>query len=207
MRDHTPVLIAGGGPVGLALAVELGWRGIACTLVEQGDGSIITPKMNEVNTRTMEICRRWGIADRVMNCPFPGDHPLDVVFVTSMFGYELGRVERPARDNQQPEPASPHRLQACSQIWFDPMLLKFARSFPSVTIAPAPARVIRADGPTASPPNHRPRQRRRATRCSADYLVGCDGATSLVRRASASSSPARTRSAIRSTCSSARPIC
>ena len=50
---HVPVLIVGGGPVGLALAAELGWRGVVCELVEQGDGTIATPKMNEVNTRTM----------------------------------------------------------------------------------------------------------------------------------------------------------
>src|SRR6266511_1442109 len=64
-RMRTPVLIVGGGPVGLALAGELGWRGVSCTLIEQGDGVIGTPKMNEVNIRTMEFCRRWGIADAV----------------------------------------------------------------------------------------------------------------------------------------------
>ncbi len=68
---NVPVLIVGGGPVGLALAAELGWRGIRCELVEQTDGAITTPKMNEVNTRTMEFCRRWGIADAVYDCPFP----------------------------------------------------------------------------------------------------------------------------------------
>src|SRR6185312_17434689 len=94
---HVPVLIVGGGPVGLALAAELGWRGVVCELVEQGDGTIATPKMNEVNTRTMEFCRRWGIADAVRNCPFPPDWPLDVVFVTSLAGYELGRIRRPSR--------------------------------------------------------------------------------------------------------------
>src|SRR5579863_9458658 len=87
-----PVLIVGGGPVGLALAADLGWRGIGCQLVEQGDGTISTPKMNEVNTRTMEFCRRWGIAETVRDCPFPGDYPLDVVFVTSLSGHELARM-------------------------------------------------------------------------------------------------------------------
>ncbi len=53
-----PVLIVGGGPVGLAMAVELGWRGIDCVLVEQGDGEVDHPKTNGVNTRTMEYCRR-----------------------------------------------------------------------------------------------------------------------------------------------------
>ena len=89
-----PVLIVGGGPVGLALALELGWRGVPCTLVEQSDGVIATPKMNEVNTRTMEFCRRWGIAEQVMHCPFPEDFPMDVVAVTKLGGYELGRLER-----------------------------------------------------------------------------------------------------------------
>ena len=79
---ETPVLIVGGGPVGLALALELGWRGIACTLVERTDGQIAMPKMNVVNVRTMEFCRRWGIAETVRQCPFPDDYPMDVAFVT-----------------------------------------------------------------------------------------------------------------------------
>ena len=65
----TPVLIVGGGPVGLALAAELGFQGVACMLVEQGDGVVKTPKMNEVNTRTMEFCRRWGVAGQVLDTP------------------------------------------------------------------------------------------------------------------------------------------
>ena len=130
----TPVLIVGGGPVGLALAGELGWRGIACTLIEQGDGTIVTPKMNEVNIRTMEFCRRWGIADAVHACPFPSDYPLDVAFVTSLSGFELGRIPRPSRMSEAPEPHSPMRLQVCSQMWFDPILQRFARTFPHASL-------------------------------------------------------------------------
>ena len=43
---ETPVLIVGSGPVGFALALDPGWRGVACTLVEHTDGRIAMPKMN-----------------------------------------------------------------------------------------------------------------------------------------------------------------
>ena len=100
--QNIPVLIVGGGPVGLALAGELGWRGVACILVEQGDGTIVTPKMNEVNVRTMEFCRRWGIAEQVHNCPFPA-RPRRATRCSSraLAGYELGRIPRPARRQRQ----------------------------------------------------------------------------------------------------------
>ena len=131
---HVPVLIVGGGPVGLALAAELGWRGVACELIEQGDGTISTPKMNEVNTRTMEFCRRWGIAERCAIVRFPADHSLDVVFVTSLGGHELARMRRPTRAQQKADSFSPERLQICSQLWFDPILQTFARAQPAVTL-------------------------------------------------------------------------
>jgi 2-polyprenyl-6-methoxyphenol hydroxylase-like FAD-dependent oxidoreductase len=177
-----PVLIVGGGPVGLALASELGWRGIRCELIEQTDGIIATPKMNEVNIRTMEFCRRWGVADQVLSCPFPPDYPLDVAFVTSLAGHELGRIARPARQDQKPEPYSPERLQACSQMWFDPILQNFAGAFPHVR--------LRYRNRLES---FEPRERGVAARIvdlatgareciEAEYLVGCDGAASAVRR-------------------------
>ena len=77
-RD-VPVLIVGGGPVGLALAADLGWRGIECRLVERGDGEIFHPRANTVNSRSMEFCRRWGIAEQVRNAGAPPDFPLDIL--------------------------------------------------------------------------------------------------------------------------------
>src|SRR5262249_39850172 len=131
----------------------------------------------------METCRRWGIADKVLTCPFPADHPLDVAFVTSMFGYELARLPRPARNAQTPEPFSPYRLQACSQIWFDPILREFAGAFPHVSLRYG-RRLDRfaqsADGVTAQLTDLASGARETI---EAQYLVGCDGAGSTVRRA------------------------
>ena len=99
-----------------------------------------------------------------------------------MFGYELGRVPRPPRASQQPEPYSPHRLQACSQIWFDPILRSFVQSFPHVGLRYRHRLVSfaeTADGVTAQVLD---RDSGETKEIAAAFLVGCDGATSEVRR-------------------------
>ena len=179
----TPILIVGGGPVGLALASELGWRGVNCILIERGDGDINIPKMNEVNMRSMEICRRWGIADKVINNPYPADMPFDVSFVTSLFGYELGRIPRPARKDQKPNAFSPHMLQVCSQFWFDPILKDFADSFDCVDLRyhqKLESFTQNEGGVTAAIIDQ---ETGATSTLSAHYLVSCEGANSSIRQA------------------------
>ncbi|HET9916667.1 MAG TPA: FAD-dependent monooxygenase, partial [Candidatus Binatia bacterium] len=80
---HIPVLIAGAGPVGLALAIELSYRGIRCLVVEQTDGAVDFPTTNLANTRTCEHLRRWGIADRMrFESGYPTDYPRNYLFVS-----------------------------------------------------------------------------------------------------------------------------
>ncbi len=96
-ETKTPVLVVGAGPVGLALAGDLGWRSIPCVLIEQSDGSIYQPRMDLVGIRTMEFCRRWGLVGAVEASPYPRDLPQDNVYVTSLAGHELGRERKADR--------------------------------------------------------------------------------------------------------------
>ena len=120
-NDIVPVLVVGGGPVGLALAGDLGWRGIACTLVEQSDGSIYQPRMDLVGVRTMEFCRRWGLVPAVEGSPYPRDYAQDNIYLTSLTGYELGRERFPGIGQAPPPKESPQRRERCPQNMFDPI--------------------------------------------------------------------------------------
>ena len=117
---RTPVLIVGAGPVGLALAGDLGWRGMSCMLIEKTDGEIEHPKMDLIGVRTMEFCRRWGIADWVRDAPYPGDYPQDYVWLTALTGYELGREKVPGRAFEPCPPQSPQKRERVPQDMFDP---------------------------------------------------------------------------------------
>src|SRR5215468_1438006 len=134
MTTSIPVLIVGAGPIGLALAGDLGWRGISCTLIERGDGAIEHPKMDLIGVRTMEFCRRWGIADWVRDAPYPGDYPQDYVWLTALTGYELGRERSPGRAFEACPAESPQKRERVPQDMFDPIIKRFATSFPSLTL-------------------------------------------------------------------------
>ena len=121
-----PVLVVGGGPVGLSLAIDLGWRGIECQVLEQGDGSVDHPRLGIILTRTMELCRRWGIVDKIYDCGFNNDYKLNVVYATSMTGYLLGRDENPSCNDMPAPIQSTEKRQRCPQIWFNPILEKAA---------------------------------------------------------------------------------
>jgi 2-polyprenyl-6-methoxyphenol hydroxylase-like FAD-dependent oxidoreductase len=179
----TSVLIVGAGPVGLALACELGLRGIAAMLIEKRDGSIPVPKQSMVSSRSMELCRRWGIAPAVRAAVWPQSHPRDFVYAESLRGRELLRVKLPSfaareRDDITPEPPCP-----CPQTYFDPILTERVKTFATVQIRYN----IRLDvfsqddeGVAAQLTDTRSGATESVT---AHYLVGCDGPAGVVREA------------------------
>jgi 2-polyprenyl-6-methoxyphenol hydroxylase-like FAD-dependent oxidoreductase len=183
--DHfnkIPILIVGGGPVGLALATDLGWRGVSCMLVERRDGTLSHPKMNMVSARTMEFCRRWGIGGEVRRLSIAEDFPRNILFVTSANGYELARFEYPSRADAHPV-HSPEYLQRCSQTRFDPLLQRRARSFPGVNLLLGHELVSFDQDQNGVTAEIRATSSGDIKTVRAAFLVGCDGADSTVRGA------------------------
>jgi 2-polyprenyl-6-methoxyphenol hydroxylase-like FAD-dependent oxidoreductase len=177
-----PVLVVGAGPVGLALAAELGRLGVRCLLIEKRDGSVTVPKMSQVSARAMEFCRRWGIADKVKGAVWPESRALDFVYAENLRGAELARVRVPSYATRQRDD-TPEGACHCPQIYFDPILADHVRSRPSVT--------LRTDTALESLEATRDGVRARivdvrtgkAETIDAGYLVGCDGPGGVVREA------------------------
>jgi 2-polyprenyl-6-methoxyphenol hydroxylase-like FAD-dependent oxidoreductase len=146
--ESTPVLIVGGGPVGMAVAAELGRYGVECLLVEATDGTVDHPRASALNSRTMEFCRRWGISETVQEVGTPPDFPHSVIYVTSLTGYLMATVDRSHHGGgSEPLPETPERPQRCNQIWFNPVLRDHVETLPSVTQMPmCRLEAIEADG-------------------------------------------------------------
>jgi 2-polyprenyl-6-methoxyphenol hydroxylase-like FAD-dependent oxidoreductase len=178
---ETPVLIVGGGPVGLALAIDLGLRGTPCLLVEQGDGIADHPRATAINSRSMEFMRRWGIADAVHAAATPDDFPHTVLYCTTLAGYEIARIERPSHGGRAPAGHSPERPQRCNQLFLDPILTERAKSLDRVDLRHhcRLESVTEADEHVVATVLNRKTDER--FEIIARYLVDCSGGRTLIR--------------------------
>jgi 2-polyprenyl-6-methoxyphenol hydroxylase-like FAD-dependent oxidoreductase len=181
---ETPVLIVGGGPVGLTLALDLAIRGVRSTLVERDAGTAaeLLAKAGTLNERTMEYCRRLGVSDAIASVGFPDDHPRDTVYCTALNGFVLGRDYRPSTNNRAPAPESPEILRKCPQFLFDPLLAKAVQDRGMTQIMYGTSWLTGtqdADGVTSTLAVGQDGQ---DIAVRSKYLVGCDGAGSAIRR-------------------------
>jgi 2-polyprenyl-6-methoxyphenol hydroxylase-like FAD-dependent oxidoreductase len=186
----TPVLVVGGGPVGTTLAMDLAWRGIEVLVAEQRHrGELPSVKCNHVAARTMEIFRRLGVAQRIRDAGLPPDHTNDVAFRTTTTGIEFARIPIPCRrdrytmkdgpDGWWPTPEPPHRI---NQIYLEPLLVDCAAAMPGLRYLNR-VKVLgitqTADAVTAEA---RDLDTDETLLITADYLIGCDGPSSEIRR-------------------------
>lgn len=188
---NMPVLIVGAGPVGLCLAMDLASRGVAVTIAETRPAhEPPSVKCNHVSSRTMEILRRLGLSEVVRAAGLPDDYPNDIAFRPVATRPAFQRIPIPCRrdrftatdcvDASWPTPEPPHRV---NQIYFEPILSRHAAAHPNITIlnrtqidgydqddAGITARGTNLD--SGAPIEIR-----------AGYLIGCDGARSIIRDA------------------------
>jgi len=179
-RVETPVLVVGAGPVGLAVAGDLAWRGVRSLIIEKSDGAITQPKMDLIGPRTMEFCRRWGIAEDVLNCPYNPLHPQDNVWLESLRGYEFGREPFPAPRFEEPQPQSPVKRERCPQDMFDPIMRRWVERMPLADLRYHTELVDFEDHGAGVRAILRGPQGEYEVAC--DHLVGADGGASFVRQ-------------------------
>ena len=90
------VVIVGGGPVGMMLALNLAALGVRSTIINRETGPRWHPKGSTQNARTMEHYRRLGFVDAVRSVGLPRDLQTDVTYFTSLNGWELARIAMPS---------------------------------------------------------------------------------------------------------------
>lgn len=186
----TGVLIVGAGPVGLSLSMDLAFRGIAVTVCElRHRGEAPSVKCNHVAARSMEIFRRLGVARRLRDAGLPPDYPNDVAYRTTFVGTELARIRIPCRnerftmkdgpDGWWPTPEPPHRI---NQIYLEPILFEHAVAMPGVRALDRTSIDAFEQSATGVVATARDLDSGETFRIAADYLIGCDGGKSGVRK-------------------------
>jgi 4-hydroxyisophthalate hydroxylase len=181
MKQRRQVVIVGGGPVGVALAVDLGLRGISCVLVERRRAPPRIPKGQNLTQRSMEHLYAWGIADKVRAVRvLPPEYPMSGIIaygsLTSDYWYAppLRELVNPYyfQENERLPQYLTEQVLRARMAELPNVESRFGWSADTVEQDAGGARVgiVEVDGA-------------RSEILEADYVVGCDGSYSTVRQA------------------------
>jgi 2-polyprenyl-6-methoxyphenol hydroxylase-like FAD-dependent oxidoreductase len=176
-------VIVGGGPVGLATAIDLGARGRSVLLVERDDGVVRYPTAESIDTASMELLRRWGMSNAVLASGFPADYGRDIAFVSHMTGYELARFPRPSNAERRAttKGLSPEGGVWWPKFWFDPALRSRAAEEPTIELRYRWVCTSFDDGADGVLVQVRSAEHGLRT-ISGRFLIACDGAGSAIRK-------------------------
>jgi putative polyketide hydroxylase len=180
-QQSIPVLIVGGGPVGLTASILLSRHGVRSLLAERHPGTAVHPKARAINARSMEIYRQCGVEAAIRKAGLGPEHTGLVVWTRTLAGEEIER-RVPWRAGPESLAVSPVRNCLCAQDDLEPVLRAFAER-----LGPGELRfntevgtcVEDEGGVTATLTDH---ARGSETRVRAQYVIAADGAQSAIRR-------------------------
>lgn len=187
---EVPVLIAGGGPVGLTLSLELARLGIKSMVAEQNSSTTRHPKMDLTNGRSMELFRRLGLAEKLRAVGIPPKNPFNISWITDLSesGHELCRFPYMSAEDEawrrQVSNDGSLTLEAplrVSQIVIEPVLKSEADINDHVQVCfgwKLESFNQDADGVTSLLRNTATGE---AKSVRSRFLIGCDGGSSSVR--------------------------
>jgi putative polyketide hydroxylase len=176
-----PVLISGGGPVGLTASLLLSRHGVRSLLVERHPGTALTPKARGINARTMEVFRQYGIDAAIRDAGLAEGGTGLIVWTETLAGKEIER-RVPGRATAKSMAATPVKNCLCAQDDLEPVIRRFA-----VSAGPGMLRFNTeltsfsqiADAVTGTLTD---RTTGEETPFTARYLIAAEGAQSRVRR-------------------------
>ncbi|MEV0492144.1 FAD-dependent monooxygenase [Streptomyces atratus] len=186
--DPVPVLVVGAGPVGMVAALALARQGVPCVLVDQDFETSVHPKLDYVNSRSMEFFRQLGIADDVRRAGVAPEYRADVIWSTGLAGEPITTWGLPSvseewrritEHNDGTQPVEPG--QRISQIDLEPVLRARCRRNPLIDLRCG----LRFDSLTQDDDVVTSHLVDVMTddqvRLQSRYVIGCDGASSRVR--------------------------
>jgi 2-polyprenyl-6-methoxyphenol hydroxylase-like FAD-dependent oxidoreductase len=176
-----PVLIVGGGPVGLTASILLSQHGVPSLLAERHSGTAILPKARGINARTMEMYRQCGVDQEIRDAGLPVERTGLIVWTKALAGEEIER-RVPGRATAQNMAVTPVRNCLCAQDYLEPVLRRFAeRVEPGQLRFDAEVTAVAQDagGVTATLTD---RVSGEETPVRAQYVIAADGTQSAIRR-------------------------
>lgn len=181
VRNHSDVLVVGGGPVGLFTSLLLARHGLASTVVERWQAPLDAPKAHVINPRTLEIFRAAGIQDGVLRGQATRlADSRHVRFRASLAGREYGKVLFEQQD-ESAKALTPTPLLNLPQPKLERLLAELVRKQPLVQVRRGCTwrAVEQQDGLCVSSLS----QDNVESAFTSRYVLACDGAGSSVRSA------------------------
>jgi putative polyketide hydroxylase len=181
-----PVIILGGGPVGLGAALELARCKVPSILIERNERTSWHPKTRNFNTRTMEIARGWGreVSAELRQLDLPLQWKQKIRFASSLVGKEAGTIDSKGFAGAGPE-LSPENSVLSSQDYIEPVMLRQVMRSGLVDVRFNHEMVEFVHGQGAGDDGVEIRVRNKATgevqTLTGSALVAADGASSSMR--------------------------